>query len=155
MYIEYLQKFLNHFHIIFSFSSPEHKLKLQTTSLKPVIGVWPNSTGMIPGWSPTNFVQMVLIGNTNRSRDQTLGFQHTIFKNPIVWNYKAQSFDIWCITSSRGHLAIFCEKTLVVLCKWLHCDIWPFPQVSDPGIKGPSGLLCVLVKAAVLQMLKK
>jgi len=25
----------------------------------------------------------------------------------------------------------------VVLCKWLHCDLWPFPQVSDPGPSGP------------------
>ena len=26
----------------------------------------------------------------------------------------------------------------MVLCKWLHCDLWPFPQVSDPGSFGPS-----------------
>ena len=26
----------------------------------------------------------------------------------------------------------------MVLCKWLHCDLWPFPQVSDPGPFGPS-----------------
>jgi len=34
-----------------------------------------------------------------------------------------------------------CWTTLVVLCKWLHCDLWPFPQVSDPGPLGPSCLL--------------
>jgi len=26
----------------------------------------------------------------------------------------------------------------VVLCKWLHCDLLPFPQVSEPGPFGPS-----------------
>ena len=26
----------------------------------------------------------------------------------------------------------------MVLCKWLHCDLLPFPQVSEPGPFGPS-----------------
>jgi len=26
----------------------------------------------------------------------------------------------------------------VVLCKWIHCDLFPFPQVSNPGPIGPS-----------------
>jgi len=30
--------------------------------------------------------------------------------------------------------------TLVVLSKWLHCDLWPFHQVSNPG---PFGLSCL------------
>ena len=25
-----------------------------------------------------------------------------------------------------------------VLYYWIHCDLWPFPQVSDPGPSGPS-----------------
>ena len=41
------------------------------------------------------------------------------------------SLDIWC-------------TILVVLCKWLHCDLWPFPQVSDPGLFGPY-CFCILV----------
>jgi len=37
--------------------------KLQTTSsLEPLMGIWPNSTEMVPGWSLTEIVQMVLIG---------------------------------------------------------------------------------------------
>jgi len=32
-----------------------------TSSLAPLMGIWPNSTGMIPGWSPKKLVHMVLI----------------------------------------------------------------------------------------------
>jgi len=78
-----------------------------TSSLKPLMGIWPNSAGMIPGWSPTKIIKMVLIGCISRSRGWKLGFQNAIFKNILVWNYKAQSFHIWCITSSRGPLPIF------------------------------------------------
>jgi len=99
---------------------------------------WPNSTGMIPVWSPTKLDQMVLIGCISKSRGQTLGFQNAIFKNLLVWKYKAQSSHSWCITSSRGPLPIFAWTTVVVLCKWLYCDLWPFPQISDPGAFGSS-----------------
>ena len=69
--------------------------------------IWPNSTGMVPRWSPTKIVQMILIGCICRSRGQKVGFQNAIFKN-LVWNYKAQSFHIWyIITSSRSSLPIF------------------------------------------------
>jgi len=34
-------------------------------------------------------------------------FSNTNFKNLLVWNYNAQSFHIWCITSSRGPQPIF------------------------------------------------
>jgi len=79
--------------------------KVQTTSsLEPLMVICPNSTGMIPGWSPTKFVQMVLIGCISRSRGQQIGFQNAIFKNLLVWNYKVQSFHIWYIASSRGPL---------------------------------------------------
>ena len=87
---------------------------LQTTSpLKPLIGFWPNFTGMIPGWSPTKFVQMVLIGCISRSWGKKVGFQNAIFKNILVWNYKAHSYHIWYITSSRGPLL-----KLFKLCPW-------------------------------------
>jgi len=36
--------------------------------LEPLMGIWPNSTGMVPGWSLTEIVQMVLIGLISRSR---------------------------------------------------------------------------------------
>jgi len=108
--------------------------KLQTTSsLEPLMGIWPNFTGMIPGWSLTEIVQMVLIGCINRSQGQKIGFQNAIFKNLLVWNYKAQGFHIWSSTNIWW-------TAFVVLCKWLHCDLWSFPQVSDPGIFVPSCL---------------
>jgi len=40
--------------------------------------------------------------------------------------------------------------TLVVLCKWPHCDLWPFPQVSDPGPFGPS---CYILFIYVMNMI--
>jgi len=83
--------------------------------LEPLMWIWPNSTGL------------VLIGCKSRSREQNLSFQKAIFKNIIVWNYKAQSFHRWCITSSWGPLPIFGGQHW-----WLHCDLWLFPQVSDP-----------------------
>jgi len=44
------------------------------------MGILPNSTGMVPGWSPTKIVQMVLIGCISRSRGHKMGFQNAIFK---------------------------------------------------------------------------
>jgi len=77
------------------------------------MGIWPNSTGMVPGWSPTKIVQMVLIGCISRSRGQLISFLNATFKNHLVWNYKAQSFHIWYIASSRGPL-----PKLLKLCPW-------------------------------------
>jgi len=48
------------------------------------MGILPNSTGMVPGWSPTEIIQMVLIGGISRSRGQKLGYQNAIFKNLFV-----------------------------------------------------------------------
>jgi len=98
--------------------------KLQTTSsLEPLMVICPNSTGMVPGWSPTKIVQMVLIGCISRSWGQKIGFQNAIFKNLLVWNYKAKSFHIWYIASSRGPL-----PKLFKLCPW--GQNWPAPGVT-------------------------
>jgi len=95
--------------------------KLQMTfSLEPLMVIWPNSTEMVPGWSSTKIVQMVLIGCICRSRGQKIGFQNAIFKYLLVWNYKAQSFHIWYIASSRGPL-----PKLFKLCPW--GQNWPCP----------------------------
>jgi len=75
-----------------------------TSPLIPLIGFWPNFTGIIPGWSPTKGVQIVSVGCISRSRGQKKGFQNAIFKNRLVWNYNAQSFHIWYKASSRGPL---------------------------------------------------
>jgi len=42
-----------------------------------------------------------------------IGLQKAIFKNLLLWNYKAQSFYIWYITLSRGPL-----PKLFKLCPW-------------------------------------
>jgi len=47
---------------------------------------------------------MVLIGCISRSRGQKIGFKNAILKYLLVWNYKAKSFHIWYIASSRGPL---------------------------------------------------
>jgi len=77
---------------------------------------------MVPVWSPTKIVQMVPIGCICRSRGQKIGLHKAIFKNLLLWNYKAQSFYIWytCITSSRDHL-----PKLFKLCPW--GQNWPPP----------------------------
>jgi len=67
---------------------------------KLLIGFLSNFTGMVPGWSPTKVVQMVLIGCISMSRGQKTGFQNATIKN-LVRNYKAQSFHIWFSASSR------------------------------------------------------
>jgi len=72
------------------------------------------------GWSPTKIVQIVLIGCISRSLGQKIGFQKAIFKNLLVWNYKAQSFHVWYITSSRVPL-----PKLFKLCPW--GQNWPRP----------------------------
>jgi len=77
-----------------------------TSYLEPLMGILPNSTAMVPGLSSTKIVQMVLIGCISRSQGQKKGFQNATFKN-LVWNFKAQGFYIWYITSSRGPLPIF------------------------------------------------
>jgi len=102
------------------------------------MGIWPNSTVMIPGWSPTNIVRMVLIVGISRSWGQKLGFQTAIFKNLLVWKYEAQRFHIWCITSSKGPLPIFGgqHKWSFVNGSTVTFDL--FPHLSDPGPYGPS-----------------
>jgi len=86
-----------------------------TYYLEPLMGIKPNSTGRVPGWSSTKIVQMVQVGCISRSRGQKIGFQNAIFKNLLVLNYKAQSFHIWYIhvASSRGPL-----PKLFKLCPW-------------------------------------
>jgi len=75
---------------------------------------------MIPGRSPTKVVQIVPVGCISRSQGQKIGFQNAILKNLLVWSYKAQSFNIWYIASSRGPL-----PKLFKLCPW--GQNWPRP----------------------------
>jgi len=57
-------------------SSSVNSFTSKSSYLKPLIRFWLNFTGMIPGWSPTKVVQMVLIGRISRSRGQKAGFQN-------------------------------------------------------------------------------
>ena len=59
--------------------------------------------GIVPVWSPTRIVQMVLISCMCRSLGQNISFQKTIFEN-LLWHYKAQRFHIWYVASSRSPL---------------------------------------------------
>ena len=49
--------------------------------LEALMGIRPNSTEMVPGWSPTKIVQMVLIGCISRSRGQKNRFLKCNVKN--------------------------------------------------------------------------
>jgi len=60
---------------------------------------------MIPGRSPTKIVQTVPVGCISRLQGQKIGFQNAIFKNLLVWNYKAQRFHIWYIASKLFKLS--------------------------------------------------
>jgi len=75
-----------------------------SSPLKPLIGFWPNITGMIPGWSPIKVVQTFSLGFISRSQGPKICFQNAIFKKLLVWNYKAQSIHSLYIASSRGPL---------------------------------------------------
>jgi len=73
----------------------------------PLKWVWPNSTRMVSGWSPTKIVQMVLIGCISMSWCQTLGFPNAIFKKSFCLKAHSPELLYWCTTSSRGPLPIF------------------------------------------------
>ena len=88
-------------------------ISLNNISSEPTYWIWPNFTGMFPGWSPTKVVQIVPVGCLSRSRGQKIGFQNAILKNLLVWNYNAQSFHIKYIASSRDPL-----PKLFKLCPW-------------------------------------
>ena len=58
--------------------------KLWTSSSpNPLMEIWPNSTGMILGCSPTQIVQTVLIGCISKSQGQKIAFQNAVFKNLV------------------------------------------------------------------------
>ena len=74
---------------------------LKASPLKLLEGFQPNYTGMILGWSPLKIVQMVLVCWLIRSQELKIDF---FFLNLLLWNHKAQSFDIWYVASPNGAL---------------------------------------------------
>ena len=103
------------------------------------MGIWPNFTGTIPGWSPTKIVQMVLIGCESKSRGQTI-FCTAIFKNLLVCNFKAQSFHISYITSSKGTL-----PKLFKLCPWGSLQMAPLWPLTFSSGERPRALWALLL----------
>jgi len=77
-----------------------------------------------PGWSPIKVVQTVPVDCISRSWCQKIGFQNAIFKNLLFRNYKAQSFHMWYVASSRGPL-----PKMFKLCPW--GQNWPRPEGHD------------------------
>ena len=67
--------------------------------LKPLIGIWPNFTGMILGWSSFNFVQMVPVHCISRSHKLKIEFST---KNLLVRNHWTD-FNIILQKCSFGH----------------------------------------------------
>jgi len=79
-----------------------------TSYLEPLMGIWPNSTGMVPGWSLNKIVQMVLIGCISISRCQMIGLQNAIKKKTSCLKLQGPEISyLVYIASSRGPLPIF------------------------------------------------
>jgi len=65
----------------------------------------------------------------------------SFYKNygPKTWQKANKSTQLHISTFKPAYTCVVSSgTTLVVLCKWLHCDSWSFPQVSDLGPFGPS-----------------
>ena len=114
-----------------------------TSFLEPLMGMWPNSTGMVPGWPPPKIVQMVLIGwisrfsKCNIQKCSCLKLQGPELSNWVVSIIKKSSTNIWW-------------TTLVVLCKWLHLDPWPLTYSSG---ERPRALWALLFKYDITRLI--
>ena len=75
---------------------------LQTTSPKPLIGLWPNFTGMILGWSSFKVAQMVPVHCTSRSQELKIDFLTENLKNLLVRNHWTDFNIIFRQTCSFG-----------------------------------------------------
>ena len=82
------------------------------------MGIWPNSTGMIPWGSPTKVVKTVLVDYTSKSRGQKIGFQNATFKNLLVRNYKADSLVGKLQTTATLELLMGIWPTLTRMIPW-------------------------------------
>ena len=59
---------------------------------------------MFLGWSSTKIAEIVLVHNTFRSQELKIDLLTENLKNLLVWNQKAQVFDIWYVASSTWPL---------------------------------------------------
>ena len=62
---------------------------------KPLIGFWPNFTGMILGWSSFKVVQMVPVRCISRSQELKIDFLTKNLKNLLVRNHCTDFNIIW------------------------------------------------------------
>jgi len=100
---------------------------------------------MAPVWFPTRIVHVVLIGCISRSRGQKLVFKMQFLKI-FLFETKRPRAIRFGIKHYLEFLYQSCSNYAPeVLCKRLHCDLWPFPQVSDQGPFGPSCLWHILL----------
>ena len=75
-----------------------------TSSLKQLVGKWPNLACMVLRWSSTKIIQMVQVHWISRSRELKIDFKNGNFKNLLLKNYRAKSFNILYFVSSNGPL---------------------------------------------------
>jgi len=116
-----------------------------TSSLEQLMEIWPNFTGMIPVWSTIKVVQTVPVGCISRSRGQKNRFSKCNFQKSSCPKLQGPELSYLVYSIIQRSSTNIWWTTLVVLCKWLHSDLWPFPQVSDPGPSGPSCLCLPLL----------
>ena len=79
-----------------------------TSNIEPLMGISPNSTEMVPEWSPIEIVQMVLISCINRSRGKKNRFSKCIFQKSSCLKLQGPELsNLVYIASSRSSLPIF------------------------------------------------
>ena len=73
--------------------------------LKPLIGFWPNFTGMIPGWSPIKVVQIFPVGCISRSQIMPVGSKLTLpGGHNFTLNYIRKTANDFFFWTANGNL---------------------------------------------------
>ena len=97
---------------------------------KPLIGFWPNFTGMILGWSSFKVVQMVPVHCISRSQELKIDFltkklKKSSCQKPLDWfQYNFAEMFLWW------------SSTKIVQAIWIRQKTWPpvggayFPHIS-------------------------
>ena len=73
-------------------------------SPKPVEGFQPNLTQMLLGWTSFKINHMVPVRCLIRSQELKIAQKSKIFKNLLLQNHKAYSFNIWYLSSPNEPL---------------------------------------------------
>jgi len=102
------------------------------------MGIWPNSAGIIPRWSPTRIIQMVLIGWISRSRGQKLGFQNHL---EVLYQYLVDKWRKGLNLTNIEHIEHISNCIMFVLTS-LHVWYW---TVSCSTLIYPCMLYCRVI----------